>query len=85
MNPRGRRSKGKGSLSSAEAPAGYPDENSNYFSFSQPPCDTKGPLRRKEGSGGGGGGGGSAVVPGIHLGLPEYKSCTDHPYLTAPA
>ena len=55
------------------------DENSNYFSFSQPPCDTKRPWRRREDRGGGG----TAVV--IQLGLREYKSCSDDLYLTAPA
>ena len=53
------------------------DENSNYFSFSQPPCDTKRPLRRREDTGGGG----TAVV--IQLGLRVYKSSSDHLYLTA--
>ena len=42
-------------LSFAEAPAAYPNENSNTscpptlsFSFSQPPCDTKRPLGKRE-------------------------------------
>ena len=53
------------------------DENSNYFSFSQPPCDTKRPLRRREDRGGGG------TAGAIQLGLREYKSSSDHLYLTA--
>ena len=53
--------RGRGLSPQQRRPLGISMKIANNFSFSQPPCDTKGPLRRKEGSGGGGGGGGEGL------------------------